>query len=69
MPNLDRPPGSALAILAALAAFFALAAAPARAADDAPEHEDWTARFQSTYIMQKKPGFAARYSGANRAIR
>lgn len=65
MPNLDRPPGSAPAILAALAALLALAAAPARAADDAPEHEDWTARFQSTYIMQKKPGFAARYSGAN----
>jgi hypothetical protein len=27
--------------------------------------EDWTARFQTTYIWQKKPGFDAAYSGQN----
>lgn len=30
-----------------------------------PEQENWTARFQTTYVWQRKPGFAAAYSGPN----
>jgi len=30
-----------------------------------PEQENWTARFQTTYIWQKKPSFNASYSGTN----
>ena len=29
------------------------------------EHEDWTARLQSTYVWQNKPAFHAAYSGQN----
>ncbi|MBS1190625.1 MAG: Carbohydrate-selective porin OprB [Rhodocyclaceae bacterium] len=29
------------------------------------DHEDWTARFQTTYAWQKKPAMHARYSGQN----
>lgn len=35
------------------------------AADGAFESENWTARYQTTYIWQKKPGFDAAYSGQN----
>ena len=35
------------------------------AADGDIESENWTARFQTTYIWQKKPGFGAAYSGQN----
>ena len=35
------------------------------AAENAFESENWTARFQSTYIWQKKPGFDAAYTGQN----
>ena len=34
---------------------------PARAGD----REDWTARFQTTYVWQEKPAMGARYSGPN----
>ncbi len=40
-------------------------AAAAMAAEGTPETENWTARFQTTYIWQKKPGFDAAYSGQN----
>ena len=30
-----------------------------------PEQEDWNAKFQSTYVWQLKPSFAAAYSGPN----
>jgi hypothetical protein len=50
-----------------LAALFGVASA--RAADTAAEPgaaaENWTARFQTTYIWQRKPGFDAAYSGQN----
>lgn len=41
--------------------------APARAADPpvVADEKGWTARGQSTYIYQAKPGFPAAYSGAN----
>jgi high affinity Mn2+ porin len=51
-------------ILAALA-ILSIASSAVRAAEEVPEQEDWTARFQASYIMQKKPGFAAAYSGQN----
>jgi hypothetical protein len=35
------------------------------AAADFNEAENWTARFQTTYIWQRKPGFDAAYSGQN----
>lgn len=38
-----------------------IAATPARAADQ----EQWNAKFQSTYIWQRKEAFAASYSGPN----
>jgi hypothetical protein len=41
-------------------------AACVRAADE--PFESWTARVQSTYIWQKKPGFDAPYSGQNSLI-
>lgn len=46
----------------ALAALLALAA-PAFA-DDGQE-ENWTARFQTTYVWQKNPAFRSAYSGRN----
>ncbi len=47
---------------------YALALAsllPALAAAQDAEPERWTAKFQSTYIWQKKPSFRAAYSGDN----
>lgn len=41
---------------------------PAGCAAQAPEsadYEDWTARFQASYVWQKKPAFHAAYSGQN----
>mgnify|MGYP003348845642 FL=1 len=34
-------------------------------AEPVVEGENWTARFQTTYIWQRKPGFDAAYSGQN----
>lgn len=48
------------------AALLALAA-PA-AADTGTDYEDWTARFQTTYLWQKKPAFSADYSGENSLV-
>ena len=31
-------------------------------------HEDWQAHFQATYIQQRKPAFAAAYSGTNSLV-
>lgn len=31
----------------------------------ADDHEEWTARFQTTYVWQEKPAMGARYSGPN----
>ena len=46
--------------------FAAGAAMPVLAADD--EVESWYAKFQTTYIWQKKPGFDAPYTGPNSLI-
>ncbi len=40
----------------------------ARAADSMPTEETTTARFQSTYIWQHKPGFGAAYTGPNSLV-
>jgi len=47
--------------------FAALIAAilPAVCWAQASEQEEWGAKFQTTYVWQKKPGFAAAYSGPN----
>jgi hypothetical protein len=42
--------------------------ATAWATDELPQQEDSTARFQTTYIMQKKPGFSASYTGPNSLV-
>ena len=42
-----------------------LAGLTASADTPTPEHEDWTARFQSTYVWQNKPAMYAAYSGKN----
>lgn len=59
MPNIICSPKQTL-----LALLF-LVSTGAGAAGDLPEQENWTARFQTTYVMQKKPGFSAAYSGQN----
>jgi len=49
------------------AVLFGIAAVRAAETPAEPfaESENWTARFQTTYIWQKKPGFDAAYSGQN----
>ena len=47
----------------AIALSIVCASSSALAASD--EYEDWTARFQGTYIWQTKPGMPAAYSGPN----
>lgn len=34
-------------------------------AGDAPEHQQYDAKFQATYVWMRKPGFPAKYSGEN----
>ncbi len=45
--------------------FLFLLFLPALSYADTPETEDWNTKFQATYIWQKKPAFAAPYSGQN----
>lgn len=51
--------------LAYLFASAALALLPTHGHAEAPETEDWNARFQSTYVWQDKHGFPAPYTGAH----
>jgi high affinity Mn2+ porin len=44
---------------------FVGALLPALAWAQTPEYEDWNAKFQATYVWQRKPSFAAAYSGPN----
>jgi high affinity Mn2+ porin len=60
-----RPPARPNARLAcALVALASLMGSPAHAAADG-EQQDFDARFQATYIWQRKPAFSAAYSGPN----
>lgn len=56
--------GAAFPPLKALGLFIALVASACSHAQS-EDYEDWTARFQTTYIWQKKPSFHAAYSGQN----
>ncbi len=49
-----------LGLPALLAAFM-----PSLAQAEEVDYEDWTARFQTTYVYQRKPSFAEAYSGQN----
>jgi high affinity Mn2+ porin len=42
-----------------------LALLPHLAQAEQATQEDWNAKFQTTYIWQKKPSFKAAYSGPN----
>ena len=48
-----------------VALLLAGAVLPAAAQTPLPEQEDWSARFQSTYVWQGKSAFPAAYSGPN----
>lgn len=49
-------------------AILALALLPALCFAEAPESEDWNAKFQATYVWQDKPSLRAAYSGPNSLI-
>jgi len=46
-------------------ALLFLAVMPLIAAAEEAQEESWDAKFQTTYLWQKKPGFSAAYSGPN----
>src|SRR5258706_6005139 len=52
--------------LGVVLAIVAVGAVPVRAAEEPPEN--WQLKFQTTGIVQYKPGFDARYSGTNSLV-